>query len=293
MADIRLIRRRIRDIQTISRMTHAMEMIATAKMGRAQRAARSSQPYQQSIREVVAHLTSAYRGDTKRLPLLQIRPVVKVAVIHITPDRGLCGGLDANINRATTAFVERQKLPTALILVGRKGIDFMHHLKVDIRAEFDQMSDRPSLADTRPISRIIIDDYTEGRLDLVYLAYAKFTSVALHRPVLEQILPVLPPFRDERETRAIDQPVYEPDAGAILRELLLRFVETSVYQAILESIASEQSSRSMAMHSATDNANDLIEELTLEYHKARQESITSGLLDITRGAMLPENRRIQ
>lgn len=290
MADIRLIRRRIRDIQTISRMTHAMEMIATAKMGRARRAARSSQPYQKNIREVVASLASVYGGDEKLPLLLQSRPVTKIAIVHITPDRGLCGGLDDNINCITAAFLERQKLPVMLILVGRKGIDFMRHLQVDIRAEFAQLGDRPSLADIRSISHIIIDDYTRGQLDLVYLAYAKFTSAALQRPVLEQILPVQRLSLGETKIRDIDQPIYEPDAETVLGELLPRFVETGVYQAILESIASEQSSRSLAMRSATDNANDLINDLTLEYHKARQESITSGLLDITRGSMLQENR---
>lgn len=292
MADIRLIRRRIRDIQTIARMTHAMEMIATARMGRARRAARSSQPYKDNIREVVASLASLYIGD-EELPLLQSRPVTRTAIIHITPDRGLCGGLDANINRTTATFLEHQEQPTTLILVGRKGIEFMRHLQVDIGAEFTQLGDRPSLADTRPISRIIIDGYTQGQMDLVYLAYAKFTSAALQRPLLEQILPVVCPSLGEARVREIDRPIYEPDAETVLGELLPRFVEVGVYQAILESIASEQSSRSMAMHSATDNANDLINELTLEYHKARQESITRGLLDITRGTMLPESKRGQ
>jgi F-type H+-transporting ATPase subunit gamma len=151
----------------------------------------------------------------------------------------------------------------------------------DIRAEFTRLGDRPSLLDTLPISRIIIDDYTNGVIDLVYLIYARFISTMVQRPVMHQVLPVEPAAIPRAEN--VDY-IYEPGPAAVLGELLPRFVEMEVYHAILESIASEQSARMVAMRNATDSANELIEELTLMYNKARQESITKELLDITGGA---------
>lgn len=293
MADIRSIRRRVHDIQMIAKMTNAMAMIATAKMGRSRRTTLASWPYAGNIRDIVADLASRIQDDEKLPPLLQSRLVERIGIVHITPDRGLCGGLDANINRVTTRFLERQSLPVSLILVGRKGIDFMRHVGVEIRAEFTHLGDRPSLADTLLISHTIIDDYTEGKLDAVYLVYAKFTSAAMQRPVLEQILPVERSPLGEGEILDIYQPIYEPSPDVVLAELAPRLMEIEVYHAILESIASEQSSRSLAMHNATNNAEDLIDELTLEYNKARQESITRGLLDITRGSLGPMGRRSQ
>ena len=172
-------------------------------------------------------------------------------------------------------------MPVSLIAVGRKGLDFMRRYGRDIRAEFTRLGDRPSLLDTLPISRIIIDDYTNGVIDMVYLVYARFISTMVQRPVMQQILPVEPAAIPRAEN--VDY-IYEPGPAAVLGELLPRFVEMEVYHAILESIASEQSARMVAMRNATDSANELIEELTLMYNKARQESITKELLDITGGA---------
>ncbi|GAI16459.1 unnamed protein product, partial [marine sediment metagenome] len=205
----------------------------------------------------------------------------KIAVVHITPDRGLCGGLHASINRRMASFILEQTVPVTLIIVGRKGLDFMRRYERDIRAEFTQLGDRPGLLDTLPISRIIIDDYTNGVIDLVYLVYARFISTMVQRPVVEQILPVEPAAIPTAQN--VDY-IYEPGPHIVLGELLPRFVEMQVYHAILESIASEQSARMVAMRNATDNANELISDLTLMYNKARQESITKELLDITGGA---------
>ena len=280
MANIRLIRRRIRGVQSTAKITRAMEMIATSKMRRAQEAGLAGRPYDEKIRQVIADL-AAIRVDESLHPLLQRRPVNKIAVVHITPDRGLCGGLPAAVNRRTASFILEQSVPVTLITVGRKGIDFMRRYGRDIRAEFSRLGDRPSLLDTLPISRVVIDDYTNGLVDMVYLVYAHFVSTMTQRPVLERLLPVepaeLPPMQNVEY-------IYEPNSEAVLGELLPRFVEMEVYHATLESIASEQSARMVAMRNATDNSNELIQDLTLMYNKARQEAITTELLDIVGGA---------
>jgi F-type H+-transporting ATPase subunit gamma len=281
LANIRLIRRRIKGIQSTSKITRAMEMIATLKMRRAQERGLAGRPYSEKIHQVIADLAALPREAGALHPLLQRRPVTKIAVVHITPDRGLCGGLNANVNRRTASLILEQSLPVTIIAVGRKGLDFMRRYGRDIHAEFTRLGDRPSLLDTLPISRIIIDDYTNGVIDLVYLVYAQFVSTMVQRPVMRQILPVEPAEIPTAEN--VDY-IYEPGPAAVLGELLPRFVEMQVYHAILESIASEQSARMVAMRNATDNANELIEELTLMYNKARQESITKELLDITGGA---------
>jgi len=280
MANIRLIRRRIRAVQSTAKITRAMEMIATSKMRRAQEAGLAGRPYSEKIQQVIADLAALQAGEALH-PLLQRRPVAKIAVVHITPDRGLCGGLHANINRRTVSFILKQSVPVTLVAVGRKGIDFMRRYDRDIRAEFSRLGDRPDLLDTLPISRIVIDDYTSGFVDMVYLVYTRFVSTMVQTAVLEQLLPVEP--ADLPAMRNVEY-IYEPSSGAVLGELLPRFVEMQVYHAILESIASEQSARMVAMRNATDNANELIQDLTLMYNKARQESITRELLDIAGGA---------
>jgi len=258
-----------------------MEMIAASKMRRAQEAGLAGRPYSEKISQVIADLAALPQAGDSLHPLLQRRPVTKIAIVHITPDRGLCGGLNTNINRRTASFILEQSVPVTLIAVGRKGLDFMRRYGRDIRAEFTRLGDRPSLLDTLSISRIIIDDYTNGVIDLVYLAYTRFISTMTQKPVLQQLLPVEPAAIPGVQN--VDY-IYEPSSALVLGELLPRFVEMQVYHAILESIASEQSARMVAMRNATDNANELIQDLTLMYNKARQESITKELLDITGGA---------
>ena len=281
MANIRSIKRRIRGIQSTAKITRAMEMIATSKMKRAQLAGLAGRPYSEKIRQVLADLAALPREGRPVHPLLESRPVTKIAIVHITPDRGLCGGLHANINRKTASFIRGQSAAVTLICVGRKGLDFMRRYDRDIHAEFIQLGDRPRLFDTLPISRIIIDDYSNGVIDLVYLVYAQFVSTMVQRPILQQILPIEPATLPKGQN--VDY-IFEPAPDSVLGALLPRFVEMQVYHAILESIASEQSARMVAMRNATDSANELIQELTLMYNKARQESITKELLDITGGA---------
>jgi F-type H+-transporting ATPase subunit gamma len=279
---MRLVRRRIKGVQSIAKITRAMEMIATSKMRRTQERGLAGRPYAEKIRQVISDLAAIPNGDQPLHPLLQSRQISKIAIVHITPDRGLCGGLIANINRSAGSFILQQNIPVNLVCVGRKGLDFMHHYDRDIRAEFTWLGDQPGLLDTLPISRIIIEDYTAGLVDAVYLSYTRFVSTLVQKPVIEPVLPVEPAVIPRAENVEY---IYEPDTQGVLAGLLPRFVEMEVYHAILESIASEQSARMVAMRNATDNAKDLVDDLTLLYNKARQEAITTELLDITGGVV--------
>ncbi|MFC1987610.1 ATP synthase F1 subunit gamma [Chloroflexota bacterium] len=281
MANIRLIRRRIKGIQSISKITRAMEMIATSKMRQAQERGLAGRPYSEKIRQVIADLAALPQTERVLHPLLQRRPIARIVIVHITPDRGLCGGLNANINRRAASFILEQSTPVSLICIGRKGLDFMGRHGRDIRAEFTGLGDRPNLLDTMPISRIIIDDYTNGTIDAAYLSYTQFVSTMSQKPIIQPILPVEPAVIPGAQN--VDY-IYEPGPHMVLAGLLPRFVEMQIYHAILESIASEQSARMVAMRNATDNAKELIDDLTLMYNKARQESITKELLDIAGGA---------
>jgi len=280
MIPIRVIRRRIRSIQSTAKITRAMEMIAASKMRQAQLRVLAARPYAEKMHEVVAHLAAQAQPGEELHPLLQRREVKRVAVVHIAADRGLCGGLNANVNRMTTNFVLEKSVPVALITVGRRGRDFMSRYGQDILAEFTQLGDRPSLLDTLPISRLLIDDYINETVDQVYLAYTRFITTVNQQPVLQELLPIEPAKMERIENLEY---IYEPSAPSVLEHLLPRYVEMQVYHAILESIASEQSARMVAMRNATDSANEMIEELTLIYNKERQELITKELLDIAGG----------
>ncbi|MBM2824810.1 MAG: atpG [Dehalococcoidales bacterium] len=280
MANIRLIRRRIRGVQNIAKITRAMEMIATSKMRRAQERGLAGRPYAEKIRQVIADLAALPQGDVAPHPLLQRRPVARIAIVHITPDRGLCGGLNTSINRRATSFILEHKVPCSFIGVGRKGLEFMRRYARDVRAEFTGLGDKPTLLDTLPISRIIIDDYSNGLIDAVYISYAQFVSTMVQKSVVLPVLPIEPAVIPRSQN--VDY-IYEPAPAAVLAGLLPRFVEMQIYHAILESIASEQSARMVAMRNATDNASELVGDLTLMYNKARQEAITKELLDISGG----------
>ena len=281
MPTIREIRRRIKSVQSTAKVTRAMEMIAASRMRRAQERTIAARPYTERMVQVLADLAAQRQAGEEIHPLLVRRPVNRIAVIHITPDRGLCGGLNANINRSVASFVLEQSVPVTIVAVGRKGRDFIVRCGQEIRAEFTHIGDKPSIFDILPIARIVIDDYTDGLIDEVYLSYAQFVTTMTQRPVLWQMLPIEPAAIEPG--RNVEY-IYEPSPSAVLAELLPRFVEMEIYHAILESIASEQSARMVAMRNATDNANEFIEHLTLTHNKARQEMITKELLDITGGA---------
>ncbi len=284
MPDIRKVRRRIRGVRNIAKITRAMEMIAASKMRKAQERGLAGRPYAQKIEQVIADL-AALPETTMQHPLLQRRPVRKIAVVHITPDRGLCGGLNANLNRQLAAFILQQQVPVEVVAVGRKGRDFSVRSSCALCAEFTQLSDQPTFLDTLPISNIVIEEYTKATIDQVVISYAGFVSTMVQKPVIKQLLPVQPAVIPGGQN--VDY-IYEPGAEAVLGGLLPRFVEMEIYHAILESIASEQSARMVAMRNATDSANELIGDLTLLYNKARQESITRELLDITGGVVALE-----
>ena len=257
-------------------------MIAASKMRRCQESNLATRPYANKMREVLSDLAAQPRDETTVYPLLQAREVKKIEIIHITADRGLCGGLNANMNRMTASFVLSRDVPVTLVTVGRRGRDFMARYGRDIRAEFTGLGDQPSLADTQPISRVVIDDYISGEADLVLLAYTKFFTTVTQRQVMEQLLPIEPAKIEP--IYAVGY-IYEPSSSQVLEQLLPRYVEMEVFHAVLESIASEQSARMVAMRNATEAAEDMIQDLTLAFNKARQETITKELLDISVGAM--------
>ena len=255
-------------------------MIAASKMRRAQERGLAGRPYADKIQQVIANLAALAEAGREPHPLLQRRPINRMALVHITPDRGLCGGLVGSLNRTIASYMLEQKAPVTVIAVGRKGIEFIRRCETEALAEFSHLGDRPSLMDTLPISRILIEDYSQGTFDLVCLVYARFVSTMVQHPCVQQLLPVEPA---SIPTAQNVEYIYEPGPDAVLGNLLTRFVEMEVYHAILESIASEQSARMVAMKNATDNAGELINDLTLLYNKARQEAITTELLDIAGG----------
>ena len=281
MASIQILRRRIRSIQGTTKIVRAMEMVATAKMRRTQQRALAGRPYTEKIRQVIADLAIEPRIKGKILPLLEKREVKKIALLHIGTDRGLCGGLNTNLNRLVAEFILQQKVPVTVITVGRKARAFARIAKLNVRAEFAGISDRATMLETMPISRVVIDDYSKGEVDYVYLAYPDFISTMVQKPTIQTLLPIepgkLPPGQ-------VAEYIYEPDPFSVLNELLPRFVEMEIYHAILELIASEQSARMVAMRNAGDNAEDLIKDLTLSLNKVRQEMITKEICDISGGA---------
>ena len=286
MPSVRQIRRRIRSVENTAKITKAMSMIAASKMRRAQESALSGRPYSDRIQSLLSHLAAQPQDDEERTPaLLRRREVNSVQVVVITPDRGLTGGLNSNINRAAAQFIVGQSAKVSVICVGRKGRDFMVRSGQDVRAVFTDMPDRPQLTDVTPITRLVIDAYTREETDAVYLAYADFVNTTLQRPVTQQLLPVEP--ADLRPQEAVGY-IYEPFDLTVLSALLPRFVEMQTYHAVLEGIASEQSARMVAMRNATDNALSMAEDLTLVMNKVRQETITRELLDIVGGAAAVE-----
>jgi F-type H+-transporting ATPase subunit gamma len=281
MISTRVLRRRIRSVENTAKICKAMEMIATTKMKRAQDQATAGRPYAERITEVISNLAYHARAGGALHPLLQKREPRNIAIIHFTTDRGLCGGLNANLNRLVAGFIMEQSVPVTLVTVGRKGRAFMLRTGQDIRAEFTGMKDRPTLQETLPLSRVVIDDYTNGATDLVYLAYPRFVSTMVQRPTTEVLLPVEPM---DLSPLGRGEYIYEPEPGVVLNELLPRFVEMKVYHALIELIASEQSARMVAMRNASQSAREVMEDLTLTLNKARQESITNEICDISGGA---------
>ena len=281
MANIRIIRRRIRSVQNSAKITKAMQMIAASKMRRAQQLTLAGRPYSEKMGNVLANLAAQPAEAEEVHPLLRHREVKRIEVILTIPYRGLCGGLNSNLNRATGRFIVEQNVPVSLVTVGRKGRDFMVRFGREVRAVFINLGDRPSVADILPIAHLVIEDYTNGYVDQVLVSYSQFVSTAIQRPVMQKLLPVEPASLPPGQAVGY---IYEPRSLEVLSALLPRFVEMQLYHALLENIAREHSARMVAMRAATDNALDMIDSLTLMLNKARQESITRELLDIVGGA---------
>jgi len=280
-------------VKNIAQITRTMQMVASSRMRRAQERVERSRPYTEQLRELVSRLANVAVEDIGgEIALLKQRPVRNIGYLLITPDRGLSGALPSNINRgaATSAletqkkFAEQGERPGIdYIVVGRKGRDFVLRNRLPMLAEFTNYGDRPSLLDASAMAQVAVDAFLKGEVDVVYLVYARFINTVTQLPTVVQLLPVEPPTEQEGTRRNVDY-IYEPDAASIFEALLPRYVDVQVYQALLETLASFFSAQMVAMKNATDNANDLIQDLTLTYNKARQASITTQILEIVSGA---------
>lgn len=285
MPSTREIRRRIRSVRNLAQITRAMEMVSASKMRRAQRNVLATRPYADRLRDVMSSLMARTSGSRKG-SLLEIRPEVKsVALIVITPDRGLAGSLVGNLLRRTARFVldERAKGHSVKVLaIGKKGRDFLARSGQDLLAEVTKLGDNPKLADILGVSTNVIEGFLKGDFDEAYLVYSQFVNTLVQRPAIRRILPVEAEMSD-KSAKGSDYN-YEPDQDVVLNDLLPRFAEVQIYQALLEAIASEHSARMVAMRNATDNAKELRRELSLTYNKTRQANITKEVSEIASGA---------
>ena len=281
MPSTREIRRRIRSVRNTSQITKAMEMVSAVKMRRAVELVGASRPYAKTMADLIAGLAQLTGGAGETDPLLIQRPVQRIGLIVVTGDRGLAGALNANIIRGAAHFIAEQTVPMQSLTIGRKGRDFLARHGGDVIAEVSGLSERPTLLDVQPITTVAINGYREGRFDQVNLIYAKYLSTTHQEVAIVQLLPVVPPPGGDQ--KPVDY-IFEPDPQTVLAELLPRYVEIEVFQAVLEAGASDHSARMVAMHNATQNARDVVQELTLSYNKARQASITTEILEISAGA---------
>jgi F-type H+-transporting ATPase subunit gamma len=279
----REIRRRIRSVGNMQQITRAMEMVSAAKMRKAQQRVTASRPYSEQLRQIMSDL-AAQQPDPEQLaqfPLLQQRPVRTIELIVVTPDRGLTGALNTNILRRGSRFIlDQAGAQVQVIAVGKKARDYFVRTRQDVVAEFIGIGDTTTLDEVRPIADIAIDDFASGKVDAVYVVYSRFINTLVQRPEVMRILPVEPPEAQE----GYSDYIFEPSPEAVLNDLLPRYVEVQLYQAILEGTASEHSARMVAMRSASDNAKEIQQELTLSYNKARQAQITREVSEIAAGA---------
>jgi F-type H+-transporting ATPase subunit gamma len=280
VASQRDIRRRIGAVKNIKQITRAMQFVAASKLKRAQDATLASRPYSEKIDEVISDLASVLDAETH--PLLARRDGGDRLFVVLTTDRGLAGPLNTNTVRFALKEILDHEGGVAVVSVGRKGRDALRRAHLPLKAHFAGFGDRPSFADVTPLTRLITDDFLAGTYGRIDLVYPKFVSTLVQRPVLEPLLPLQP----AADTDGIPggQFIFEPNASTVLRQLLPRYVATRVFQAVLETTASEMSSKMVAMKNATENAEDLIEDLTLSYNKVRQANITREMIEIASGA---------
>jgi F-type H+-transporting ATPase subunit gamma len=283
MAGGKEIKSKIASVKNTQKITSAMEMVAASKMRKAQEGMAASRPYAENIRNVIGHI--ALGNSEYRHPYLEEREVKRVGYIVVSTDRGLCGGLNINLFKkvlASAAKWQAEEAEVEFAVVGSKATSFFNNLKANVTAQVSGLGDRPSLTDLIGSVKVMLNAYDNGEIDKLFIVYNKFVNTMTQTPTIDQLLP-LPKSDDEAIKHRWDY-IYEPDAQAMLEQLLVRYVESQVYQGVVENIACEQAARMVAMKSATDNAGDLIDDLQLVYNKARQASITQELGEIVAGA---------
>jgi F-type H+-transporting ATPase subunit gamma len=292
MPSLKDIRGRIGSVRNIAQITRAMEMVAASRMKRAQDSILAARPYADELEEALGRVAGA-AGLTEEVdPLLARRPIRRVGMIVITTDRGLAGSLNANATRSVLRWVAARASTTngdapveiEAITVGRKGRDALRRAGIPIAAHFAQLGDRPTFADVTPIARLVTEDFLEEKYDEIDIAYSTFVSTLSQRPEIDTLLPVVQPEMAEDRQTTNDEYLFEPSPEAVLRRLLPHYVAIGIYRAVLENNASEQSARMIAMRNSTDNANELIDDLTLVYNKTRQATITREMIEIASGA---------
>ncbi|MBK6006051.1 F0F1 ATP synthase subunit gamma [Ramlibacter ginsenosidimutans] len=289
MAAGKEIRGKIKSVENTKKITKAMEMVAASKMRKAQERMRSARPYADKVRNIASNLGKANPEYTHAF--MKTNDVKAAGVIVVSTDKGLCGGLNTNVLRAVTQKLrELQGEGNAVqtVAIGNKGLGFLNRVGAQVVSHVTQLGDTPHLERLIGPVKVLLDQYAEGKLNAVYLAYTKFINTMRQEPVVEQLLP-LSATKMEADAKAAGGEhgwdyIYEPDAKTVIDELLLRYVEALVYQAVAENMASEQSARMVAMKAATDNAGNLINELKLVYNKTRQAAITKELSEIVSGA---------
>ncbi|MPW18645.1 F0F1 ATP synthase subunit gamma [Paraburkholderia sp. CNPSo 3157] len=292
MAGMKEIRGKIKSVQNTRKITKAMEMVAASKMRRAQERMRSARPYADKVRDIAAHMSSA--SPEYRHPFMVTNDGAKsVGFILVTTDKGLCGGMNTNVLRASLQKfkeLEGQGKTLEATAIGGKGLGFLNRLRAKVVSNVVQLGDTPHLEKLIGAVKVQLDMYSEGKLSAVYLAYTRFVNTMKQEPVIEQLLPLSAEQFERKDEKGSPTPntswdyIYEPDAQTVVDELLVRYVEALVYQAVAENMASEQSARMVAMKAASDNAKTVINELQLSYNKSRQAAITKELSEIVGGA---------
>jgi F-type H+-transporting ATPase subunit gamma len=277
------IRTKIASVKSTQKITKAMQMVATSKMRRAQDRMKLARPYAEKIRNVISHLNEA--NPDYRHPFLAAREPKAIGIIVISTDRGLAGGLNANLFKQTLLLLREWQAKGAqasLCLIGTKGLTFFRRLGLPILANVSGLGDRPHVSDLIGTVKVMLDAYREGKIDRLFLVHAQFVNTMTQKPNVEQLLPV-----ESAGNSGLAEHwdyIYEPDAREILDGLLMRYIESQVYRGAVENVASEMAARMVAMKAATDNAGELISELQLIYNKARQAAITKELAEIVGGA---------
>ena len=286
MPGVKEIRVKIASFKSTQKITKAMEMVAASKMRKAQERMRATRPYAEKIRRVIGHLRHA-NPDFKH-PFMIERPAKSVGFIIITTDRGLCGGLNVNLFKATLAAIrgwQQQGADVSLCLIGSKGVQFFRRLgNVKTLATVTHLGDRPHVADLIGTVKVMLDLYEAGKLDRVFVVNNEFVNTMSQKPTVRQLLPVEPADVNESKLQRLWDYIYEPSAQELLGGVLMRYIESQVFRGAVENVACEMAARMVAMKSATDNAGKLIEELQLIYNKARQASITKEISEIVGGA---------